>query len=203
MKLNLQHTIKGIASLLLITVSIFTACKKSEDDVVVVEPTPIPVVDSCGTPLMTFLTNGHILTYDFTYFGTTITLTHTIKSYGTKGEFKTILNSSAFNDSVYSKECGGWLRRSPKYPLLNTYKYRKSATAVNDAWTYTDASTTVNYVVVAKNVSVTVPAGTFVCDKITYHQIGTSNTDTIYFNNTVGDVKYVGLIEYKLKSKNF
>ncbi len=182
------------------------SCKKEKgEEEPIPEATPVvPSTDTCGTLLMSFLSNGHQLVYDFTYFGTTIPLTHTIKSYGSKGEFKTILSSALINDSVYSKECNGWLYRSPRYPLLNTYKFRKSATALNDAWTYTDAAVTENYLVVAKNISVTVSAGTFICDKITYKKNGTSTTDTIYFNNQVGDVKYINAgFEYKLKSKNF
>jgi hypothetical protein len=169
------------------------------------EPVPTPVVtDTCGTPLMTFLKNGNQLVYDFTISGSTVPLTHKIKTYGSKGEFKTVISSSLYTDSVYSKECKGWMQRSPRYPLLSSYKSRKSVTAVNDTWTYSDGAITATYIVLAKNISVTVGAGTFVCDKINYKQNGSANTDTIYFSNEVGDVKYIGTgFDYKLKSKNF
>lgn len=194
--------------ILQLTVSIslvcLLACKKDKsEDAPAPDPTPI-VTDTCGTPLMTFLTNGHTLVYDFNYFGTTVPLTQTIKSYGNAGEFKTVWKSSVINDSLYSRECGGILYNAPRYPLISTHVFRKSTTNLNDTWTYVDGPVTTNYKVVAKNVNVTVLAGTFTCDKITAKQVGTADTDTIYFNNSIGDVIYIRAgYNYKLKSKNF
>lgn len=204
MKIKLTKTLFLFIGVAFLSFELLTGCKKSKDEEETVTPTPTTPADTCGTPLMSFLADGHILTYDFTYFSNTFVLTMKTKSYGNAGEFKTILSSTLINDSVYSRECGGWLYRSAAYPLLNTYKYRKSSTAVNDTYTYSDAAVTAVYKVIAKNVSITVPAGTFICDKITYKQNGTINTDTLYFNNSVGDIKYVGsAFDYKLKTKNF
>lgn len=188
--------------MVLVTGLVVSGCKKkSDDDDDAVTPTP---TDTCGTPLMTFMADGHVLTYDFSYLGTTITMTHTIATYGTTGQFKTTLASSLLNGTVYSKECGGWLYRASTDALVNTNKYRKSTTAVGDTWTFVEGSTSAVYLVLAKNQSITTPAGTFACDKISYAQTGTLNVDTIWFNNAVGDVKYSGtLIDYTLKTKNF
>jgi hypothetical protein len=202
MRLNLSKSLKALLGIAFVTLLIVSGCKKDNDTTSA--PTPAPV-DTCGTPSMSFLANGRVLKYNYTVFGNTDTLAITIKSYGANDEFQFLLVYGGTPvDTTYGKECGGWLYRSDSYPLLSTYKDRKSTTAVNDTWNYSDASVTATYKVIAKNVSVTVTAGTFVCDKITYHDVSTINTDTLYFNNTVGDVKYNGaLFDYELKSKNF
>lgn len=202
--MNLKKSYIAACCLVIFGINYFSSCKKDTE-----ETTPeatVPVVtptDTCGTPVMSYLAAGHILTYDFSYFASSFILTHTIKNFGSN-QFKTVLSSSVINDSVYSKECGGWLYQSPSQSLTSNHKYRKSSTVVGTTWTSINGSITANYVVIAKNVSVTVPAGTFTCDKITYHQTGTSNTDTLFFNNSVGDVKYIGTgFNYALKTKNF
>lgn len=63
---------------------------------------------------------------------------------------------------------------------------------VGDTWSRTVNSITSNYALVADNVQKTVPAGTFNCKIITYNQTGAFNTDTIYWNNSVGYVHYSG-----------
>ena len=199
-----KKSLLALGCLVIFGVSYLSSCKKDTEETT--PDTSVPVVtptDTCGTPIMSYLAAGHILTYDFSYFSSTFILTHTIKNFG-GNQFKTILSSSLINDSVYSKECGGWLYQSPSQTLTANHKYRKSNTVVGDTWSSTNGATTATYVVIAKNVSVTVPAGTFLCDKITYHQTGTSNTDTMYFNNSVGDVKYLGTgFNYSLKTKNY
>ncbi len=200
--MKIKDTLKVIAALMLAAGMVVSGCKKkSDDDDDGTTPNPN---DTCGTPLMTFMADGHVLTYDFTYLGTTVTMTHTIATNGTDGQFKTTLTSSLVNGTVYSKECGGWLYRASTDALVSTNKYRKSSTVVGDTWTFAEGSTSAVYNVLAKNQSVTTPAGTFVCDKISYAQSGTINVDTIWFNNAVGDVKYSGtLIDYTLKTINF
>jgi hypothetical protein len=79
-----------------------------------------------------------------------------------------------------------------------------SNSMLNSSWTENFNSTISNYKVIAKNVSVTVPAGTFSCDKITYQQNGAANVDTIFWNSSVGNVKYNGVfLAYEALYKNF
>lgn len=205
MKIDFKNTVKTLTALLLVAGMVVTGCKKkSDDDDDNITPTPTPT-DTCGTLAMGFLANGHILTYDLSIFGgMPFLMTHTMTTYP-GGKIRTVLSSSTLNDTLYSKECGGWLYRAAISDTLRSEnKYRKSTTAVGDIWSFSEGGTSAVYTVLAKNVSVTTPAGTFVCDKIKYEQNGTLNVDTIYFNNAVGDVKYSGaLIDYTLKTKNF
>ena len=77
---------------------------------------------------------------------------------------------------------------------------------LGDTWTYYDPQNASfnDYTVYQKNVSLTVAAGTFTCDVLTFNQQGTFNTDTIWWNNSVGWVKYSGVfLDYSLTAKNF
>ena len=109
------------------------------------------------------------------------------------------------DDTYYLQDCGDYMLRSKNLPIMPDDKYMKANRAVGDAWSYTDRVTNVtsNYEVLEKNVSVTTPAGTFVADKISYYQTGAFNTDTMFISNDVFFVKYEGIIQYELISKNF
>ncbi len=113
--------------------------------------------------------------------------------------------NNQLNGTYYLQDCGDFLLRSQTLPIKPEDQYMKGNRAVDDAWQYTDRTSGVvsNYKVLQKNVSVTTPVGTFPCDKISYHQSGTFNTDTIYLNNDYFFIKYSGIFEYELISKNF
>jgi hypothetical protein len=103
-------------------------------------------------------------------------------------------------DKRYMKECNDWFMVDPTSEPDDNDKVYPAVRSLNQTWTVGNST----YVVVGKDVSVTVPAGTFTADKLTFHSAGTINTDTIWFSNDVGYIKYVGLVyDYELRSKNF
>ena len=107
--------------------------------------------------------------------------------------------------TYYLQDCGDFLLRSATLPIRQEDKYMKGTRSVGDSWQYTDRATNIvsNYQVLAKNVSITTPLGTFTCDRISYYQEGSFNTDTMYINNDYLFIKYDGIIQYELISKNF
>ncbi|MCW3125949.1 MAG: hypothetical protein JWO03_1607 [Bacteroidetes bacterium] len=157
-----------------------------------------------------YLANGHTLHYSITdaflfsdtSFDVSIGITSSSDVYMSTGvSDQGSLNQTGYfhpcNDKLYLGNTVSAAQSSGNYERVNNVP-------VNTTWSETVSGTTYNYAVIGKNISVTVPAGTFVCDKVTYHEAGTINTDTIYCNAAVGDVKYDGtLFSYELHHKNF
>ncbi len=88
--------------------------------------------------------------------------------------------------------------------MEENFRY-KGERSTGDTWTHVDDNNvSATYTVIEKDVSIEVLEGIHICDKISYFQEGTINVDTLYFNNSVGFVKYDGLLlSYELLEKNF
>jgi len=182
---------------------LFVSCKKTDTS---------SSTACTGTSIgeFTFLKDGSKLTYDFqSLFGTddTVVLSFTATSH--PGVFLQKLNditSSTILEQVYTRECNGWLLNDKNTNPADSEKYVKETTVVGDTWRYFDPQSQNygDYTVIKKNVSVTVSAGTFTCDKLIFNEEGTINTDTVYWNNTYNIIKYDGLlVSYSLINKNY
>ena len=185
---------------LFLTVFFIGSCKNKNDD------EPAKTQDTCGTLSMTYMVDGNQLHYDYSIFlAGVLPIDITIKNFGTNNEFIYLTSiSGGTADTTYARECNGWLFTNQDYPLLNTNKTSKSVTAIGDSWTNYNSFDTTTYTVISKNLSITVPAGTFVCDQIIYNSYIAPQMDTLYFNNAVGIVKTVGTsFVQELRSKNF
>ncbi|XZF13054.1 hypothetical protein ACTHGU_14805 [Chitinophagaceae bacterium MMS25-I14] len=160
-----------------------------------------------------FLKVGNKWNYNYLdFFSADTSMTMEITSEPSSGVFVTTLTGggyvvSATGNKRYTQECNDWMLVNPAIAPTAADKTYKLNRQLNDTWTTIPGNITTitnSYTVIGKNVPVTVPAGTFTCDVFAYNQQGTFNTDTIYFSNEVGYIKYVGfLYEYELKSKNF
>jgi hypothetical protein len=194
----IKNTIIKIAALFLAGASLFTSCKKEDKG----------SGESCtnnGHSKFLKVGNKLVYQYDELFSEDTMMILEAIgTTSGGATEFN-ITGGGAFGGAQkkrFMKECNDWLlittTGEPKSSDSRTYKLVRTA---GDTW---DAAVISHYTVLEKDVTVTTPAGNFVCDKILYTQDGAFNTDTLYYSNEVGTVKYIGFIaEYQLKSKNF
>ena len=163
-----------------------------------------------------WLANGHEVVFVNTpIFIAADTMYATYEEVST-GVFK---STSSFDDgSVYPAQnnymqaCDNNIFQAATPDLANKQEVYRVDGNVGDTWTLTSSSaggytiTTIT-TISEKNVSVTVPAGTFVCIK--FHQVSTSSaggsatTDT-YVNNDVGPVLVDGTsVHYELARKNY
>ena len=165
---------------------------------------------SCtSTSNFKYLKVGNWMSYDYSDLGSNDdSLRMEVQSQPSAGTYLTKLigggvSVQSTSDKRYTKECSDWLYVSAAgEPDLNTNKVFPANRTLNQSWAVNNNSST--YTVVGKDVSITVPAGTFTCDKLTYHSTGTINTDTIWFSNDIGYIKYDGLLFwYELRAKNF
>ena len=189
--------------MLLGSLTIFS-CKKSKD----ANPT---CANNTG-----WLRNGHQAVYVNTpvfIFADTLYATFEEVS---GGVFK---STSKFDDgtvyptqSNYIQACDNSVYQAATSDLANKQEVYRVDGTVGDTWTFTTTSTggntiTTTTTITEKNVSITVPAGTFVC--IRFHQVSTSSaggsatTDT-YINNVAGPVLVDGTsVHYELARKNY
>jgi len=192
---------KQLLAIMIMATATFSACKKDDK-----KTTPVP--ESCtNNGYLKFLKTGNKMEYNYLDLATDdTTLTIEYGAQASDGSYKMLLTGggsfTSGNPTRYIKECNDWLVVStspaPTYATNKTYPLIRKP---GDKWTVSGVN---NYTVVATGVSVTTDAGTFICDKFAYNQTGTFNTDTIYFSNEYGYIKYEGfLLEYSLKSKNF
>jgi hypothetical protein len=201
------------ALMLLATLTIFS-CKKDHDDNNVVTP-PVTPPATCANNTG-WLRNGHEAVFVNTpVFIAADTLYATFEEVST-GIFK---STSKFDDgtvyptqSNYIKPCDNIIYQAPAADMANQQEVYRINVSLNDTWTFTTGSSQGNTITVVttiteENVSVTVPAGTFVCDK--FHQVSTSSaggsvtTDT-YINNDAGPVLVDGTsVHYELARKNY
>ncbi len=194
MKKNNQWLLMGAVALM--SISVLTGCKKDSDD----DSTPAPTT-------FTFLGDGRQLEYSFNSIFLPDT-SFTVNLTADGGAFKNvqIFYPSVNKDSTWLKECGTNLAISGTSSSVDCANiFFKGTRAVGDSWSFTTSSgSTATHAVVEKNVSVTVAAGTFICDKMTYRSTTSITTDTLYFNNQYSFIKYEGLLgNYELRSKNF
>lgn len=143
------------------------------------------------------------------------TLYTTIEEVG-EGVYK---STSKFDDgtvypaqSIYLQACDNSIYQSATPALENKQEAYRVDGNVGDSWVTTSTSgggtgVTTTTTIAEKNVSKTVPAGTFVCMRL--HQVSTSSaggsitTDT-YINNEAGPVMVDGIsAHYELARKNY
>jgi hypothetical protein len=189
-----------IFTFLVIAVTIlFISCKKDSD---------APSGGACSHGFG-FLKDGASLTYDYSTLFTpnsTVTISFDSISAGVFSETIRDVSNSTVLGTRYMKGCNGWLLNDIVQNVSDTLKYMKESRALGEEWVYFDPQfmNYNDYKVFKKDVSVTVPAGTFTCDEILYTQRGAINTDTLWWNNTYSFIKYSGLLfSYELKGKNF
>ncbi|MBC7536290.1 MAG: hypothetical protein H7258_11415 [Ferruginibacter sp.] len=163
-----------------------------------------------------WLKNGHAAVFINTpIFITADSLYASFEEVST-GVFK---STSRFDDgtlypsqSNYLQACDNSIYQAVAADLVNKQEVYRINGNVGDTWTFTTTSSGGNSIttvttITQKNVSKTVPAGTFVCDL--FHQVSTSSaggsatTDT-YINNAAGPVLVDGTsVHYELARKNY
>ncbi len=163
-----------------------------------------------------WLQNGHAAVFINTpIFITADSLYASFEEVST-GVFK---STSRFDDgtlypsqSNYLQACDNSIYQAVAADLVNKQEVYRINGNVGDTWTFTTTSSGGNSIttvttITQKNVSKTVPAGTFVCDL--FHQVSTSSaggsatTDT-YINNAAGPVLVDGTsVHYELARKNY
>lgn len=181
----------------------FSACKKDNNG-----------DSNCGaTDEFPFMATGHELTYAYDEFlGNSGTYTQTFGEQDANGNFKITITGDPKPlvlegvDFFYYRACGDkFLSSLTPDSGADNWQYKANAQA-GDSWTYAiDGGGTANYKVIQTGLTVTTLAGDFPdCAKITYYQTGAFNTDTVYWSDAIGWVRYDGfLFAYELKSKNF
>ncbi len=194
-----MKTIKLLLCLAVLATA-FSACKKDN--------TTANGHSNC-TNTFPYVAAGHSLRYAITFtFSDDTVLTVTFANTSTSGVYQAtnVSDQGNYNATGYLQPCSGKLYDGSSIAdVQTTANYeRVSSGSTGDAWTETVGQSVYEYAILGTNVPVTVPAGTFTCTKMTYHQRNTFNTDTIYFSPAAGDVKYDGfLLSYELESKNF
>lgn len=206
----MKKTIKIYMALFAITLFI-ASCKKDDDSN---NNTPTNCTNLTG-----WIRDGHKWVYSnepILFFADTLYVS--CFSTSTQGVFR---SEDLFDDGSfypiyksYTKPCGNDLYSSSTEDMANANIPYKLNGSIGNSWTST-TTTTLGYTatntisIAAKNVSITVPAGTFLCDK--YHVISTSNqpgsitvTTDIYLNNDYGMILTDGnTSHYELVRKNF
>jgi len=195
--------------ILLLLVIATNSCKKNDDD------SNIP--SNC-TNITGWLKNGHQFVYvnePILFFADTLTTTIEEVS---AGVFK---GTNVFDDgstypsfSGYTKPCGNDIYSAADVAMSNASVTYHVDGNINDTWSSVATSlggykVTNTYKITGKNISVTVPAGTFSCLKINVVSVSTQPgaltviTD-IYLNNESGMIKTDGnTTHYELARKNF
>jgi hypothetical protein len=188
-----------------IALMMLSACKKADnsDD-----------TDNCGpADEFPFMVTGHELTYTYEEFlGGSGDYTHTYGEQDSDGNFKISLSGnpkpSALTDIdfFYYRACGNkFLGGLTPGSGSSNWQYKANA-QVGEYWTHAiEGGGTVTFKVLETGLTVSTIAGAIPdCAKITYNQTGAPNTDTIFWSDQVGWVKYDGVsFDYELKLKNF
>lgn len=190
-------------SVMLASLLFVTACKKDDSG------------DDCGgaNANFPFMATGHQLTYAYDeLFGLSGDLTYTYGEQDSNGNYKVAISGNpkpsllAGINEFYYRACGDkFVADLTAGSGSDNWSYKANAQA-GDSWTHAiDGGGSAAYNVLQTGLTVNTLAGAIPdCAKITYYQEGTINTDTIYWSDAVGWVKYDGLIwSYELKSKNF
>lgn len=169
---------------------------------------------TCDSSRFPFLQTGHRLTYSiYGFLSGSFTPEDYVFNIGSKDANDNYLLtfdpnpnlSSALLTPQYRRACGSKLSAGAVPVLDDANCSMDLDVAAGGSWTKQGTNgITTTYRVIADNVPITVQAGTYNCKVLTYRQTGGINTDSIFWNNQVGYVKYVGLgVAYELKSKNF
>lgn len=195
-----------LAALLLLGISTISSCKKDDPD-----NNNVTCANNTG-----WLRNGHEAVYaNSPLFIAADTLYATFSEVST-GVFKT---TSKFDDGTlypvqvnYQQPCDNQIYQAMTADMANKQEVYRVDGNVGDTWTFTTTSTQGNSItttttITEKNVSVTVPAGTFVCLKfqqVSVSSAGGSVTTNTYINNNAGPVLVDGTtVHYELARKNY
>ena len=196
------------AILLAGTLTIFS-CKKDHTDNN--NSNPATCTNNTG-----WIKNGHMAVYtNEPIYIFADTLYTTLEEVST-GTFK---STSKFDDgtlyptqSVYLEPCNNSIYQALTADLANKQEVYRIDGNMGDTWTSTTSSSMGNTIttvtsITGKNISITVPAGTFSC--IRFHQVSTSSaggsvtTDT-YLENNAGLIMADGTsVHYELVRKNY
>ena len=184
------------AAFLLSMAVVISSCSDDDD----------PAPSGGSTTGFKFLAAGRTLTYSFqSPFFTDTVLTASFADLG--GSVFTGTQTSLPNNDLagmtYLKLCSGNIATGETSTVDCANIWMKSSRNVGDIYTYLESGTdSASHEVIAKNVTVTVPAGTFTCDKMVYSD--GFNVDTFYFSNDNFIIKYESpFVSYQLKSKNY
>ena len=199
----MKHSFQKITLFACATILAFSACKKDNNG-----------NDDCGAAdKFPFMVTGHQLTYSYDEFlGSSGDYTQTYGEQDANGNFKVTFAGSPLPTSLsgidvfYYRACGDkFLTGITSESGSDNWQYKANAQA-GESWTHAiDGGGSATYSVLEDGLTVNTLAGAIPdCAKITYNQAGTFNTDTIYWSDQVGWVKYEGfLLTYELKAKNF
>lgn len=182
--------------------SMLASCKKDNGN------------DDCGgpNPNFPFMETGHSITFAYDeLFGSSGDVTYTYGDQNADGSFNVSVSGTpkpaalAGIDNFFYKACGDKF-----YTGIETiaggdnWQYKANAKA-GESWTHKFDGGQATYTVLEDGLTVSTIAGDIPnCAKITYQQALTFNTDTVYWSDQIGWVKYDGfLLSYELKSKNF
>lgn len=197
---------KSISKLFLLALLVvFSGCSNDDDPVAPI----IPAANNC-TSSISFFQTGKTLTYKVSQFGTEAgTMKWTIGTCNgsgflvTRETFNTGGTLTASGIDLWKQNGDFLLADSNNNGDYFSKIYKKNA-VVGDSWQVTRPDQTiVNHEVVATNVSVTVPAGTFNCTEYLYTTSSTINESHIFWNDEVGEIKEdAGFMVLELQSHN-
>lgn len=192
--------------LLLISLSLFISCKKDDNSGNSSGPCTNQTEWAKGGHLFVYVNNSGYILADSLYINFEEV---------SQGIFK---STDTFDDgsiyppiSTYMQPCGNSIYQSTDGNMANKQEVYRTDGKVGDTWTASitsvgGAQTTNTISIAAKDVSVTVPAGTFKC--IQLHTVSTVQGQSIetemYLNNKSGPVKVAGATTaYELARINF
>ena len=193
-----------ISAILLIGILTSISCKKESDNNI-----------TCAN-LTGWLSNGHEAVFVNTpIFIFADTLYTSFQEVGV-GIFK---STSKFDDGTgypiqtsYLQACNNSIYQATNSALTNKQEVYRVDGNIGDTWTFTTTSVGGNTVtttttITDKNVSITVPAGTFNCirlNQVSTSSAGGSATTDTYINNNAGPVLIDGTsAHYELARKNY
>ncbi|MDB5226881.1 MAG: hypothetical protein JWN78_1074 [Bacteroidota bacterium] len=204
----MRRLFTNFSMLLLLTISI-SSCKKSSNST---NNNNIPgnCVNNTG-----WVRDGHSWVYTnepIYIFADSLFVTMESAGSGIFKSTSTFDNGTPF--SGYAKPCGNYIYQAADAAMTNAQIAYYVDGNINDTWSSVVTSTggytvTNTFTITDKNVSITVPAGTFSClvIHITSHstQPGSLTVETdLYMNNTYGMIETDGnTSHYELVRKNF
>lgn len=161
-----------------------------------------------GSDHFPYMEEGNQWTYQLeSFFMADAEMTVTIAEPLEPGKFKVLIDSDLIDEPIenFWYACGeniSQMNTATDDPINNIF--RKNDPAIGTIWEGNNNNEVGKYEVIDKNVTVTTDAGSFVCDKITFHIEDAFNVDTIYESSNYGTIKYDGIfLKYELSQKNF
>ncbi len=200
----MKKTIKLSALMASIVIILFANCTKEGDEAIVGGVFGKSCVNNRKA---TFLSVGHWWDYSYiepasTFIDTTLfiniidVIADVYHSYidTITAEIGNHRYQKECNDTLYTSREPGAINSDVDFILLNRFQDQKWKTYHGEA----------EYEVVTKDTSVYAAFDTLVCDMLYYHRRDAGTTDTIFFSNEVGFIKYyTANYRYDLFNKNF